>query len=208
MIDSIVFVGGTTRIPYFTKLCKEIFGDSMSILNNIDPDQTVSIGAAIRGHTLIETKTKSSNSSDIVLLDIVPMSLGVETIDGVMAPIISKGSIIPSNRSQTFKNTSESGEIEICIYQGNRRFVKDNHFIGSLHIHLQKDSYVQVSFLVDVNGILSVFAESDSSKNSVVFDNFVEKNVKVVKDINEIKMNNLDCSSNSDSELEKIMDFL
>ena len=153
-IDRIVLVGGTTRIPYFSVICKEIFGDTLQIDNTLDPDQVISIGASIQANLLSDKNNKSNKtkSSEIqekelefTLLDIIPMTLGVETEGGIMTPIISKGSIIPISKTEIFSNSDDEIVIDINIYQGERKFVKDNLFLGSFKVPLTQNAQLTQS---------------------------------------------------------------
>uniref|UniRef100_A0A6C0H720 Uncharacterized protein n=1 Tax=viral metagenome TaxID=1070528 RepID=A0A6C0H720_9ZZZZ len=162
-IDKIVFVGGTTRIPRVIEICRQVLGPNITICNNIDPDQTVSIGAAIQGY-LLNNNTKSQDDS-VILLDVLNITLGVETACGFMTPIVSKNTHLPATKTQVFTNTDdETDSITVNIYQGERRFVQDNYFLGSFTLH-QLDSTlksgemkIRITFNVDVNGIINVTA--------------------------------------------------
>jgi len=159
-INSIIFVGGTTRIPYFKKLFTHIFPDA-HINNTLDPDQTVSIGASIKG-ALLKNLIDENNGGDTLLMDIVPLSIGIETYGGIMTPIISRNSMLPISRSQQFSN-SEAYEktININIYQGERKFVKDNIFLTSFELssnvfenYDKGEIIITITFEVDINSII------------------------------------------------------
>lgn len=163
-ITDVVLVGGTTRIPRFTDICRNILGDTINICKTIDPDTIVSVGAAVQAKLLISDVEPESAT---VLLDIVPMTLGIKTVGGIMAPIISKGTVIPTSRTQVFRRTDDSDSVEICIYQGNRRLVKNNCLIQTVNLddlapRNSTNEYVHVTFSIDTNGRLTVTAVSDN----------------------------------------------
>ena len=166
-IDKVVLVGGTTKIPQISEICRQVLGDNVVICNDLDPDQTVSIGAAIQGHLLIDNNTIDNNTIDngIVLLDVLNMTLGVETAGGLMTPIVSKNTYLPTSKTQIFTNSDgETDSITINIYQGERRFVQDNYPLGSFILQQLDDTMqcgemrIKITFNVDVNGIISVTA--------------------------------------------------
>lgn len=159
-INSIIFVGGTSRIPYFKELFEDIFAGAI-INNKIDPDQTISIGASIQG-ALLKNLIDEEDGGDAILMDIVPLSIGIETMGGIMAPIISRNSLLPVSRESIFTNSEGYEEsIEINIYQGERKFVKDNIYLGTFKLESPMlSSYdkgelkIKVIFNVDVDSII------------------------------------------------------
>ena len=180
-INSIIFVGGTTRIPYFKTLFQDIFPKS-HINNTIDPDQTISIGASIQG-ALLKNLIDEDSGGDTLLMDILPLSIGIETIGGIMIPIISRNSMIPISRTQQFTN-SDSFEktITINVYQGERKFVKDNSFLTSFQLEselLQKydkgEVTVSVTFHVDTNSIITAKATAKISDTELISEIQVTK---------------------------------
>ena len=204
-INKVIFIGGTTRIPHFVTIVRDIFGKDIVIQNKINPDHTVSIGAAIQGYLLTnnvnttETETETGTNLDITFLDIAPMSLGVETIGGIMSPIISKSSILPVSKTQDFTNYNEiDNEIEIRVFQGERRLVKDNLFLGSFKIILDKTKknnvIIQVTFDINSDGILIVTAREKSS--------LVNEKMLIITDY----LKRLDDTYTYSDEFEKIKD--
>lgn len=168
-IDRVVLVGGTTRIPHFSQLCKNIFGNDICIENTLDQEHVVSMGAALQAYLL--TKEDVNDDLDVTVLDVVPISLGVETDGGIMTPIISRNSFIPISKTETFSNADCEESIDINIYQGERKFVKDNLFLGTFSVPLilpMKNSlddksllkrnsvYISVTFDINSDGILLV----------------------------------------------------
>lgn len=179
-VDKVVLVGGTTRVPYISELCRDIFGSDICICNTLDPDQTISIGAAVQAYLLSYSSHQSVLA--MTILDVIPMSLGVETVGGLMSVIVSKNTCIPSSRIQVFTNSDDHiTELDIKLYQGERRLVKDNKFLAVFKLtglnseYKRGDMHIKVTFNIDANGILCVQAEEtkSNSKQSVTIN--VEK---------------------------------
>jgi molecular chaperone DnaK (HSP70) len=205
-INSIIFVGGTSKIPYFKTIFQDIFPQAI-INNTIDPDQTISIGASIQG-ALLKDLIDEDNGGDTLLMDIVPLSIGIETIGGIMTPIISRNTLLPVSRTQIFSN-SEGYEdtIVINIYQGERKFVKDNIFLA--FFTLQSDILAQydkgelqisVTFEIDSDSIITAKAIAK------VNDTNVESSIQVTKSFtNNNSSQNLDDILFS-AEMNKLID--
>jgi molecular chaperone DnaK (HSP70) len=182
-VSKVIFIGGTSRIPYFITLFKQIFGEHIFINNTINPDHTVSIGACIQGMLLSD----DNNLQDILLLDAVTLSLGVEIDNGIMSPVISRNTILPVSRTRTFTNdTSFDNIIIINVYQGERRFVKDNFFLGSFKLeskeftkHEKGELLIQVTFTINADNLISITAicKLKYSENPEV------NKIKITKDI-------------------------
>ena len=180
-VDKIIFVGGTTRIPKIKEILLDHFDDNIIICNRLNPDHTVSIGAAVQASLL----NQGSDTVDITFLDTISMSLGVETIGGIMSPIISKNSIIPTSKTEYFlgnpdestvtvESTVES-TVNIHVYQGERRFVKDNLFIGTLKIPCrEKNTKFQITFDITSDSILVVTVRNPTTAKeiSTCFENY------------------------------------
>lgn len=164
-IHTVVFVGGTTRMAGFKPLLQRVLPHA-ALCDFIDPDHTVSVGAAFQGALLSGDITcNDGNRNDITLLDVVPMSLGIETAGGIMTPIISRGTVIPVKRTRDFTNThARTQSIDIDVFQGERRFVVDNTHLTTFRLegldaNLQKGAMrVRVEFEVDADGVLSATA--------------------------------------------------
>ncbi|UCE58984.1 MAG: molecular chaperone DnaK [Phycisphaerales bacterium] len=156
-IDDVVLVGGSTRIPAVQALCKEIFGKEPN--KGINPDEVVAVGAAIQGAVL------SGEKEDIVLLDVTPLTLGVETLGGVMTPLIEANTTIPTSKTETF-STAADGQTEVTIHvlQGNRPMAIDNRTLGRFNLTgiaaaPRGVPQIDVTFDIDRNGIINVSAK-------------------------------------------------
>lgn len=173
MPNKILFVGGSTNIPYFVELCNKTFGDNTHIINTLDKNTAVSIGATVQGVILsgiLETIDTTNKFTDTLLLDIIPMSIGVKTIGDIMSVIIPKGTPIPCERTESFSNSEDYiDSIDIDIYQGVRKFVKDNIYLGSFVLEnldntkTRGQMRIRMVLHVDENGIIRATAEETSS---------------------------------------------
>jgi molecular chaperone DnaK len=156
-IDEVVMVGGSTRIPAIQKLVTELTGKTPN--QTVNPDEVVAIGAAVQGGVL------SGEVKDILLLDVTPLSLGVETLGGVMTKVIARNSTIPTKKSEVFSTAVENQtNVEIHVLQGEREFVQDNKSLGNFRLDgiplaPRGIPQIEVTFDIDVNGILSVKAK-------------------------------------------------
>lgn len=193
-IENIIFIGGTSRIPYFKTLFKQIFHSEYLVINDIiDPDQTVSIGASHQG--AIINRLLDDNEPDILLLDVVSLSLGVETKGGIMVPVVSRNTTLPVTRTRTFTNEiSFENTININVYQGERKFVKDNFFLGSFDLiceefvkYPKEDLIINVTFEINCNNIIVIKAEC-KFPNSGDLEIDLEP-IKIVKQIDVVNVN-------------------
>jgi len=157
-IDEIVLVGGSIRIPRVQKLVTEIFGKEPN--KSINPDEVVAVGAAIQGGIL-----GGDVKDDIVLLDVTPLSLGVETLGGVMTRLIERNTTIPTSKKEVFSTAADSQpSVDIHVLQGEREFAKDNRTLGRFQLTGIPPAprgipQIEVSFDIDANGILNVSAK-------------------------------------------------
>ncbi len=155
-IDEVVLVGGSTRMPKAQQIAKEIFGKEPN--KSVNPDEVVAIGAAIQGGVLM------GQVKDILLLDVTPLSLGVETLGGVMTKLIDRNTTIPTSKKEVFSTAADSQpSVTIHVLQGEREFAKDNRTLGNMELSGIAPSprgvpQIEVEFALDANGILTVTA--------------------------------------------------
>nr|QCI08461.1 Hsp70-type chaperone [Spermothamnion repens] len=156
-IDEVVLVGGSTRIPAIQKLVKDSIGKEPN--QSVNPDEVVAIGAAVQAGVL------AGEVKDILLLDVTPLSLGVETLGGVMTKIISRNTTVPTKKSEVFSTAVDNQpNVEIHVLQGEREFTKDNKSLGTFRLDGIMPAprgvpQIEVTFDIDANGILSVTAK-------------------------------------------------
>jgi molecular chaperone DnaK len=156
-IDEIILVGGSTRIPAVQEAVKKFFGKEPS--KGVNPDEVVAVGAAIQGGVL------TGEVKDVLLLDVTPLSLGIETMGGVMTRLIEANTTIPTKKSETFSTASDNQpSVEIHILQGERPMARDNRTLGRFHLDSIPPSprgvpQIEVSFDIDANGIMHVSAK-------------------------------------------------
>ncbi len=155
-IDQVILVGGSTRIPRIQEAVKEFFGKDPS--KGVNPDEVVAVGAAIQGGVL------SGDVEDVVLLDVTPLTLGIETLGGVMTPLIESNSTIPTSKSQTFSTAADNqSSVEIHVLQGERAQASNNRTLGRFHLDGIPPAprgmpQIEVSFDMDANGVLNIKA--------------------------------------------------
>jgi len=165
-IDEIVLVGGSTRIPKIQQLVKEYF-NGKEPSKGINPDEAVAYGAAVQAGVL----SGETDADGIVLLDVCPLTLGIETVGGVMTKIIPRNSVVPTKKSQIFSTAADNQQtVSIQVFEGERPMTKDNHLLGKFDLTgippaARGVPQLEVTFEIDVNGILRVSAEDKGTGN-------------------------------------------
>jgi molecular chaperone DnaK (HSP70) len=167
-IDEILLVGGMTRMPKVQELVKNIFGKAPN--KGVNPDEAVAIGAAIQGAVL------TGEVKDILLLDVTPLSLGIETLGGVFTRLITRNTTIPTKKNQVFSTAADNQtKVSIKVFQGEREMAADNKLLGEFELGgipmaPRGTPQIEVTFDIDANGIMNVSAKDKASGkvNSVV----------------------------------------
>lgn len=193
-IDEIILVGGTTRIPAIQNAVKEFFGKEPS--KGVNPDEVVALGAAIQGGVL------AGDVKDVLLLDVTPLSLGIETMGGILTKLIESNTTIPTKKSQVFSTAVDNQPtVEIHVLQGERAMAKDNRTIGRFHLDglppsMRGIPQIEVIFDIDANGIINVSAvdKATSKKQSIR----IESSSGLSKE--EIEKMKLEAEQNADSD--------